>query len=860
MEFHELSTRARHWHAGCCAAKSMKLQRMRIRCADSRARISRWRGSVYDTISGTKSDPIRLEKGMGEQLSFGAWLRQRRKALDLTQEELAAQVGCSTVTIRRIEADARRPSKQLAGRLAACLDLAITARDTFVRAARGQIAPDRLAPSAQPYRPPIISLDLPRSNLPAQLSPLIGRGAEVQHICTLLRHPEVRLVTLTGIGGVGKTRLALKVAQELLDDYVGGVFVVDLAPISDLTLVASTVAKVLGRSETSGQPPLEDLKSYLRPKSVLLLLDNFEHVIEVAPMLVELLAAAPALKMLVTSRCTLQLTGEYEFAVPPLTVPDLQAKLSLERLHEYESVALFSTSARAAKRDFELTRDTALSVAEICHRLEGLPLAIELAAASVTILSLQQISARLGNSLALLASSNRVVPLRHRTLDATLDWSYRLLSPQAGAALRRLAVFAGGWSLEAAEAICSDDDLLPEQVLAVLSELRNKSFISMRVERGEARYRMLEMVRQYAHKQLLDAGEVESAQQRQLLFFARIIERAKPQLVSGDQVLWFERLSADLDNLRAAMDRALAQAKANPSSDTIIRALLMPADLERFWSPRGYRAEGAERLRRALALASDGDPAVVLARARALNAASVMLAIQEQFDEAREMAEQALAIGEAHGDQLTLLVSWRNLGTIAVLQRDTRGGAVLLQHCLGVEYTTDVEAMHSRAWALVLLGSAAYLEEDDARASSFYEESAVLLRTLGDANFLAVSLRRLGQIALRHQQYDRARLLFHESLELNSRVGDPSGSAGCLIGLAAVLLAEHAASEAARMLGTAQAILDETATCLTIADQEMQTRLMKQVREQLDAHAFQTFLLEGRAKIRADLDLLRYRL
>lgn len=310
-----------------------------------------------------------------------------------------------------------------------------------------------------------------------------------------------------------------------------------------------------------------------------------------------------------------------------------------------------------------------------------------------------------------------------------------------------------------------------------------------------------------------------------------MIERAKLMLVSDDQVHWFERLNVDLDNLRAAMDRAYTLAERRPSVDTITQALLMPADLERFWSPRGYRTEGAERLRRVLALGAASDPGAALARARALNAASVMLSIQEQFGEAQAMAEEALAIGETQQDELTLLVSLRNLGTIAVLERNTRVGTVLLERCLKIDAGGDIEARHSQAWVLALLGSAAYLDADDARATTFYEESVVLLRALGDANFLAMSVRRLGQIALRQGRLDHARLLFHESLELNFRVGDPSGMAGCLIGLAAVLLAQDDAGEATRTLGTAQAILAETATCLTVADQEMQTWLTERVRE-----------------------------
>lgn len=795
---------------------------------------------------------------MSEPFSFGAWLQRRRKALDLTQEAFAAQVGCSVITVRRIEADTRRPSKQLAARLADALGLAPEEHESFVKAARAHPAADQPAIPATTTERAVRSFGLRRTNLPAQLTSLVGREQEISHIHSLLRQPNARLLTLTGAGGIGKTRIGLRVAADLLDDYSDGVFFVDLAPLGDATLVVPTIAKVLGRKEAAGQSLIEDLATYLREKHMLLLLDNFEQVIDVAPVIAELLAAAPALHMLVTSRTTLNIAGEHEFVVPPLAVPDPQVPLSAEKLHEYAAAALFVERARAANATVQITDATAPVVADICARLEGLPLAIELAAASASVLSVQQIAARLNEGTQLLAAGSRSAPARHQTLEATIDWSYRLLSPDACAVLRRLSVFVGGWSLEAAEAVCADDDVAPEAVLALLSDLIHKSLVSMHVQHGEARYRMLEMVRQFARKQLVGAGESARTQEKHLLFFAQLIARAKPHLVAADQVTWFARLDAELDNLRAATDRALQQAAMHGDSEHAVRALMMLADLERFWSPRGYSAEGDERLRRALDLPAAHAPAAAIARAHALNAAGVLVMLQGQYAEAWRQVEQALAIGEAQADQLILLLSLRNLGTIAVLQRNTDVGTALLQRCLALGRGMGAEGRHSCAWALAVLGSAAYLEGDDTQASTLFEESVVLLRALGDANFLAMSLRRLGQIALRHQQYERAHALFDESLNLNNAIGSPSGIASCMAGLAGVLLARHRAAEATRLLGAAQAMLDETADQLTAADREMLERHNAQARAHLGAQRFDETLAAGRALFRSDMHTFNY--
>jgi tetratricopeptide (TPR) repeat protein len=446
----------------------------------------------------------------------------------------------------------------------------------------------------------------------------------------------------------------------------------------------------------------------------------------------------------------------------------------------------------------------------------------------------------------LLANTNRSVLPRHQTLEATLDWSYRLLGPQAGAVLRRLAVFVSSWSLAAAEAVCTGKGIAQQDVLGLLSELRSKSFISVQMQHGEARYRMLEMVRQYARRQLEAAGEVAHAEANHLHFFAALIEQAHPHLVSTGQVAWFERLTLDLDNLRAALDRAQVQAMADPHPTALARALLMPANLERFWSPRGYSAEGAERLWKVLALPASADPAVTQARAAALNAVSVLDMLQGHYARAQQAAEEARAFGEAHNHPLLVFMALRNLGTIAVLQRDIDHGDALLRRCLELGRTLGSQAGHGCAWALSVMGSAAYLSGDFVHATELFEECVILLRALGDANFLALALRRLGQIALHGGDHRRAQELFQESMELNTSIDSPSGTAACLVGMAGVLLAENQAPEAARLLGAARVVLEDRAEQLTVADFEMQQRLERQARAQLGEQCFTQVFAEGR--------------
>ncbi len=409
---------------------------------------------------------------MDEAISFGGWLRQRREALDLTREELARRVGCATITLRKIESDERRPSKQVAELLAAHLGVAEDEREAFVRFARGQAdIPPAPSTHTAPWRAPRFRWP----HLPAPATPLVGREEEVVELKRLLtptpgpssspdeqyrqergQGGEVRLLTLTGVGGIGKTRLALEVAAELSDTFQDGVRFVDLSPLNTPNLIPSTIAQALGVRESAGRKHLDSLKEYLRERQMLLVLDNFEQVITGAAVLLELLAACARLQLLVTSREVLHLPLEQEFGVSPLALPNGHGAPSAESLAQYPSVELFVQRALAVRPDFALTDQNASWIAKICRALEGIPLAIELAAARVKALTVRQIAVRLHNRFRLLTGGEAAAP-RHQTLRAAIDWSYDLLSQAERTLLRRLSVFVGGWSLEAAEQVTGDE-------------------------------------------------------------------------------------------------------------------------------------------------------------------------------------------------------------------------------------------------------------------------------------------------------------------------------------------------------------------------------------------------------------------
>ncbi|HEX6608320.1 MAG TPA: AAA family ATPase, partial [Chloroflexia bacterium] len=443
--------------------------------------------------------------------------------------------------------------------------------------------------------PPLRTLDARPNNLPAQPNVFIGREAQIAAVIALLRRPDVRLLTLIGPGGTGKTRLALQVAAELLDEFADGVWFVDLAPLTDPALVAGSIAGVFSLQESAARSAQEVLHDYLSGKTLLLVLDNFEQVRPAASLVDTLLRRAPHLEVLITSRVPLHLYGEQEHTVPPLALPATLPLPPLERLTQYEAVRLFVERARTVREDFQVTNETAPAVAEICARLDGLPLAIELAAARVRLFAPEALLTRLGARLATLTGGPRNLPARQQTLRATIEWSYNLLSPGEQQLFRRLAVFQGGRTLEAIDAICNGDGTLAVDVLDGVEALIGHSLLGTRpAQDGELRFVMLETIHEYAREILQKCGEAATLRQAHAQYFLRLIEQAERELLGPQHLAWMNRLEDEHDNIRAALRWAL-------DTGAVGVALRLAGALWLFWWTHVHYREGRQWLEAVLA-------------------------------------------------------------------------------------------------------------------------------------------------------------------------------------------------------------------------------------------------------------------
>src|SRR5215213_3038343 len=601
------------------------------------------------------------------------------------------------------------------------------------------------------------SSSTPRHNLPAQRSSFVGREQQVLEVGQALAM--TRLLTLTGAGGSGKTRLALEVARDLLEAYPNGVWLVELAPLSEELLVPKAVAEALKVPERPQEPLLDTLADVLRERQLLLVVDNCEHLIEAAAGLVDkLLDSCPRVRILATSREALGVEGEARRPVPPLSAPEPQeGTSSSEELEAYESVRLFIERARGRDPTFSLSPQNALAVAEICWRLEGIPLAIELAAARVGTLSLEQISQRLEDSMKLLTGGRKTQLAKQRTLRGALDWSFELLSESERRVFRRLSVFAGGWTLEAAEAVGVGGGIEEGEVLDLLSGLVEKSLVVARGsdQRG-VRYRMLEPVRQYAQEKLKESGEAEAARRAHAQCFLALTEEAEPELSGPREAQWSERLEVEHDNIRASLSWSLEQ------GETEI-ALRLAGVLWLFWFAEGYNSEGQRWLEHALS--KDGQ-ASAAARARALDALAWLADVQDDMDRAEAAAEEGLRLSEEAGIGGSLVASLKTiLGDVARTRGEHKRARELLEESLALYQEVGNRRFVPRA--LAYLGNLSIDRRDYEQAKELYEESLALARELGDATSLSLSLVSLGYIFLLEGRHGRAMALFEEAARLS---------------------------------------------------------------------------------------------
>jgi len=676
---------------------------------------------------------------MPEELSFGTWLRQRRRTLDLTQKALAEQVGCAEITVRRMEADAYKPSNELAIVLFEKLGVSESERPQWVAFARGMSD----LPTKQIVKP-----NKPKSNLPASLTSFIGREREQAEVITLIgKH---RLVTLTGSGGVGKTRFAIRAGEQLLDNYPDGVWWVELASLNDPALLPQTVAALFGLKSQSGIAHIDLLINFLRARSALLILDNCEHMLDACAHLADtLLKSCPHLKILVTSREPLNAMGEARYRIPSLGIPDHQDQL--DSLKDFESVRLFEERAQLIQFDFSLTPDNASAIAQICCHLNGIPLAIELAAAKIGILSPAQIAEQLEESLNLLSGGSRIDLPRHQTLRASMDWSWNLLSQDEQMLMRQLSVFAGGWTEEAAQTVCD------RNVSGALHTLVAKSLIMMkRVANNEARYTFHETIRQYAKEKLAASGESEIVCRRHLEFFLALALNFEQEIHGAQALNWLKQVDVDHDNLRQAMSWA-------GNSGLVESGLRLGFALHYYWLNYGYWGLGRELLEWLLARPEAAKHSI--ARANALNLAGDLATQQGDLKAAQTLLEESIAIGLEIGEAGKASLGWaRMLLGQSLMDKDKERA----QHELDQSIRLLSEA--GEAWrfaiALLLRGNLAERDSDMLQAHKLFTESLAIFQEIGDTWTSALPTMALGVMLYYKGDYTTATANFQQSLAI----------------------------------------------------------------------------------------------
>jgi predicted ATPase/DNA-binding SARP family transcriptional activator/DNA-binding CsgD family transcriptional regulator len=711
-----------------------------------------------------------------------------------------------------------------------------------------------------------------RHNLPAVRSSFIGREREMLEIKRELSM--TRLLTVVGAGGSGKTRLALEVARDLVEVYPDGVWIAELSGLSDGTLVPQAVAGALRIREQPGQPLVDTLIDALRAKNMLLILDNCEHLVEAAARLVDmLLDSCPRLRVLATSREPLDVEGEVRWPVLSLSVPDTPRSPTRWEVESSEAARLFVERAADRCSGFTLGPENTGAVAEICRRLEGIPLAIELAAARVGLLSVRQISERLEDSLGLLTGGGRTRTPRQRTLQGALDWSHDLLSEQEMVLFRRLSVFSGGWTLQAAEAVGTGESVRRGEVLELLSGLVEKSLVvAETTEKGEVRYRLLEPIRHYARQKLEESEEAEVVRRWHAEFFLALAEEAEPKLRGPEQGKWLDRLESEHDNLRAALDWS-AERRAESG-------LRLSAALWQFWYVRGFLSEGRRRLEEGIAR-HPAAPAKV--RAKAFDGAGWLAQAQGDYESARALYEEQLKLSHALEDEGGIARSLGNLGSVALSQGEHERATGLLRKSLalhrklgsqeetitvlldlgasassqgdlaqaivwfreGLAFCREFGDKFGAAASLGNLGKATLLRGDHERATTLLAESLALFRELGDRLDIAVALIHLGFAALSHGEHERSAELLEESLQLSRELGDKLSIAKSLEGMASVAAVRGRAHQAARHWGAAQALRENIGAPVLSDELTLHEPYIDAARTQLARGAWEAAQEEG---------------
>lgn len=673
------------------------------------------------------------------------------------------------------------------------------------------------------------------SNLRRDLAPIIGRRSEISEVTHLLRDPNVQMVTLTGIGGTGKTRLAHAVAEAMLPEFEDGVYMIELSSVTLPELVPTTIAQPLG-IEDRGRPLMETLKDHLADKRMLLVLDNFEQIIDAAPQISELLTAGDGVKILVTSRFLLRITAEREFVVPPLSPPPDELLASFENIKRNDAVQLFCERAHSADPAFQLTEKNARNVAEICSRLEGLPLAIELAAARTRVLSPSEILSKLENRLRFLTGGARDLPERQRTMQGAIDWSHDLLEEVEKVIFRRLSVFAGNFSIEAAEAVCSvaDSNKTVDVVDTITSLLDKSLLLRHEGQDGERRFGMLEVVREYAGSALEAAGEHDAVSRAHAEYFVSLGERAEPFLQAAQTAEWLDRLEDEHDNLRAAMQWSL-------NNDPTM-AVRLAVSVRNFWLLHSHLSEGYRWLKAALERGGEPPPQL---RFKLMNGLGLAARFRGDYQTARKAYEEGLAAGREAGDKQGVALSSRGLGLVAMQQGDARAAQEYFES--GLAISRDLGDKFGIAISLSFLGDLARSEKDFSRARPLFEESLSLFRELDNKSAVSDALNNLASACLKGGDLRVAKQHFAEAANLALDLGNKMTMSYSLDGFAALAVEQGDFASAAQLCGAAEALRDAIGYKIEPAEEVFKEDYLAKLRTQMDEASFSQAFARGRA-------------